>query len=48
MLSFKKPLESVEVTVVQAERCIARSVCSLHFLLVRLVSPRRCATTQYR
>lgn len=41
MLSFEKPLESVEVTVVQAEPCLACPVCSLDLLLLRLVSPRQ-------
>lgn len=41
MLSFDKPLESVEVAVVQAEPCIACSVCSLDLLFLQLVSPRR-------
>lgn len=36
-----KTLENSEATVVQADPCISRSVCSLDFLLLRLVSPWR-------
>lgn len=36
-----KALENGKATVVQADPCISHSVCSLDFLLLRLVSPWR-------